>query len=472
MRTPPRLAALTALTSLAALALTAFPSAAAAQQTAQTGDLSVLSYNIAGLPLGIGDGDPETNTPIIGSRLGSYDIVQVQEDFNYHAALYAADDHPHRTATSGGVPFGDGLNTLSDMPFEDFERVKWNDCASGSADCITPKGFTFMRARLAEGVWVDLYNLHTDAGSEAADIAARAKNLAQVSAFMATHSAGNAVIVYGDTNTRYTRVGDGIAEFTADGGLTDAWVEQIRGGDAPNEGDPALVCEDATVDANCEVVDKILYRSGDHVRLDAGQYRNDHAAFRNGPGENLSDHYPIAVDFAWSTTGTFTLSDQFGGPHGDFFTDVDDLDAGDAPASCVCGGPREWTHRRDPRRRHRPRPRRQRRHPLGTRARTRGSTRCRCTCARPRGRPHADLLRPLHHQHRPHARDRHDHERLHHLHGPDRLADHRLPRPRRSRTRQGWRGLHSPLARRRERPSTRARTWPPLSRGRIKGEET
>lgn len=330
MHLPPRLAALTALTSLAALALAAAPEPVEAQEAAASGDLSVLSYNVAGLPLGLGDGDPETNTPIIGSRLGSYDIVHVQEDFNYHAALYAADDHPHRTATSGGVPFGDGLNTLSDLPFEDFERVKWNDCASGSGDCLTPKGFTFMRARLAEGVWVDLYNLHTDAGSEAADIAARAKNLAQVSAFMAEHSAGNAVIVYGDTNTRYTRTGDGIAAFAAGNGLTDAWVELVRGGDAPDEGDPAIVCDDATVDASCEVVDKVLYRSGDHVKLDAGRYRNDHAAFRDANGKNLSDHYPIAVDFSWSTGTAFTLSDQFGGPHGTFFTDVDDLDAGDA----------------------------------------------------------------------------------------------------------------------------------------------
>ena len=332
MRTPPRLAALTAL---AAIALAA-PAPAAAQETeteletAQSGDLSVLSYNIAGLPLGLGDGDPETNTPIIGSRLGSYDLVQVQEDFNYHAALYAADDHPHRTATSGGVPFGDGLNTLSDLQFEDFERVAWDDCASGSGDCITPKGFTFMRVRLAEGAWVDLYNLHTDAGSEAADITARAKNLQQVSSFMDAHSAGNAVIIYGDTNTRYTRTGDGIADFAADNGLTDAWVDLIRGGDAPNEGDEALVCEDATVDETCEVVDKVLYRSGDHVNLDAGQYRNEHAAFRDANGENLSDHYPIAVDFAWSTGSDFTLSDQFGGPHGDFFTDVDNVDAGGA----------------------------------------------------------------------------------------------------------------------------------------------
>ncbi len=52
--------------------------------------------------------------------MAGYDIVNVQEDFNYHAALYADDHHPYRTATSGGAGFGDGLNTLSDHPFEDF----------------------------------------------------------------------------------------------------------------------------------------------------------------------------------------------------------------------------------------------------------------------------------------------------------------------------------------------------------------
>jgi len=36
--------------------------------------------------------------------------------------------------------------------------------ASG-ADCLTPKGFTFMRMVVSEGVYVDFYNLHEDAGS-------------------------------------------------------------------------------------------------------------------------------------------------------------------------------------------------------------------------------------------------------------------------------------------------------------------
>jgi endonuclease/exonuclease/phosphatase family metal-dependent hydrolase len=315
--------------TLAAAAVAAALCLVAAPASAQGGSFSVLSYNIAGLPGFLHDGDPATNTPIIGSRLGPYDIVHVQEDFNYHAALYAADDHPHRTPTSGGVPFGDGLNTLAHLPFEDFQRVTWNDCSSGSGDCLTPKGFTFMRVRLAEGVWIDLYNLHTDAGAESGDLAARRANLDQLSAFMRTRSAGNAVIVFGDTNTRYTREGDAIAEFAAANGLTDPWVQLVRGGSAPAKGDAAILCDDATVDDTCEVVDKILYRSGRYVALEATAYSNEHARFRDGQGTNLSDHYPILSRFSWSTDPAFRMSDQFGGPHGTPFSDVGALRGGE-----------------------------------------------------------------------------------------------------------------------------------------------
>ncbi|WP_199044527.1 hypothetical protein [Glycomyces salinus] len=274
--------------------------APASAQEPENGSFSVLSYNIAGLPAFLQDGDPETNTPIIGSRLDPYDIVHAQEDFNYHASLYAADDHPHRTATSGGVPFGSGLNTLSNYPWTEFDRITWDDCHINQADCLTPKGFTFMRLELADGATVDLYNLHADAGNDQGDLDARASNFAQVTEYIESHSAGNAVIVYGDTNTRYTRAGDPIAGFASDNGLTDAWVELARGGDEPQPGDPALVCDDANVTTGCEVVDKVLYRGGDGLDLEAVEYRNDHADFRDDEGENLSDHYPIAVEFDWT----------------------------------------------------------------------------------------------------------------------------------------------------------------------------
>jgi hypothetical protein len=48
----------------------------------------------------------------------------------------------------------------------DFTRVKWNTCSDASGnDCLTPKGFTFMRMMVADGV-IDFYNLHADAGLE------------------------------------------------------------------------------------------------------------------------------------------------------------------------------------------------------------------------------------------------------------------------------------------------------------------
>lgn len=294
---------------------------------ADGGAFKVLTYNVAGLPeiLSSASTDRRSSTTAIGERLGPYALVNVQEDFNYHSYLYAADGHPYRTATSGPAGIGSGLNTLSDRPFDvdDLERVKWDDCSLGSGDCLTPKGFTFLRVRLAEGVHVDLYNLHADAGTGSGDLTARAANLAQLTSFIRSRSAGNAVIVMGDTNTRYTRTGDTIARFAADNGLTDAWVQRERGGVAPVQGSPALTCDENAVTDACEVVDKILYRGNKLITLNATSYGNDHAAFlEDGTGLALSDHYPISADFSWTVDPAFRLSDQFGGPHGAHYTDL------------------------------------------------------------------------------------------------------------------------------------------------------
>ncbi|MFD5859343.1 jacalin-like lectin [Streptomyces chartreusis] len=321
----------------AALALTGLTATAATPATAAaSGSFDVLTYNIAGLPLGLGDSDPETNTPLIGQRLGPYDIVNVQEDFNYHASLYANDTHPYRTATSGGAAFGDGLNTLSDHPFEDFERVRWNDCTG--TNCLTPKGFTLARVRLAEGVFVDLYNVHTNADSDDAALAARRANVEQLSDFIQANSAGNAVIVMGDTNTRYTRTGDNIRTLVAENGLTDAWVQLVKGGTPPAAGGDALLC-DATAPADgCEVVDKVLYRGSELLSLNATRYHNDWAKFLREDGEHLSDHFPHTVGFSYALDPSLRASDFFGGPHGTAFNDADDLPATPAPRTLTLRG--------------------------------------------------------------------------------------------------------------------------------------
>ena len=83
------------------------------------------------------------------------------QDFNYHAYIYETDDHPYRTPTSGGAAIGSGLNTLSNFDWINSSRVKWDECSNASgADCLTPKGFTFMRVSVDDGVYLDVYNLH------------------------------------------------------------------------------------------------------------------------------------------------------------------------------------------------------------------------------------------------------------------------------------------------------------------------
>lgn len=298
MRNFRRLAALSALALLAGLVATGPASAAS------TGSFTALTYNIAGLPEGLSSAPTPRKpaTTAIGQRLGPYDLVNVQEDFNYHAYLYAADAHPYRTPTSGGAGFGSGLNTLSNAPYSGLQRVKWSQCWIVEADCLTPKGFTFARVQLADGANLDLYNLHADAGDTSGDRAARNSNFAQLTDVIRANSAGNAVLVMGDTNTRYTTSGEPIASFAADNDLTDAWVQLIRGGTAPQPGTPALTCDEANPTTSCEVVDKVLYRSSATVHLTATQYTNDHTRFLDDSGLMLSDHDPISTHFTWTTS--------------------------------------------------------------------------------------------------------------------------------------------------------------------------
>lgn len=104
---------------------------------AQTsGTFNAMTFNVAGLPPILNGnevpGDKTTNTARMGQLMTQYNIslIHVQEDFNFHATLYANDKHPYRTPTSGGVPFGSGLNTLSNYEFIEFERNKWNVCSN------------------------------------------------------------------------------------------------------------------------------------------------------------------------------------------------------------------------------------------------------------------------------------------------------------------------------------------------------
>ncbi|KAH8810027.1 endonuclease exonuclease phosphatase family protein [Hyaloscypha sp. PMI_1271] len=312
--------------SLAAVAATLSSSVSAA---ATSGDFNILSFNVAGLPAILNDnavpGDKATNAGTIGSLFAKYDydVIHVQEDFNYHAYIYATDDHPYRTATSGGAAIGSGLNTLSNFDWIDFAREKWGTCSDASgADCLTPKGFTFMRLIVEEGVYIDFYNLHADAGTEDGDEVARAANLQQVADYIDTWSIGNSVVVYGDTNSRYTRPADGITVFETQNGLTDGFVQLEKGGVNPTV---ETICDNPSLINTCETVDKVLYRGSKQLSLEATYFNYESSKFLQSDGSILSDHNPITVNFTWAVSSTRRQSGFWGGPHGNWFNDLESL---------------------------------------------------------------------------------------------------------------------------------------------------
>ncbi|KAL1894988.1 hypothetical protein Cpir12675_003447 [Ceratocystis pirilliformis] len=81
-------------------------------------------------------------------------------DFESHVGIYETNNYPPRTTALGGPSNGDGLDTLSKIPSSDFRRIKWNKCSNAEdGDCDAPKGFTFMRVCIGEGIYIDMYNL-------------------------------------------------------------------------------------------------------------------------------------------------------------------------------------------------------------------------------------------------------------------------------------------------------------------------
>lgn len=209
-------------------------------------------------------------------------------------------------------------------------RESWNDCSNASgADCLTPKGFTYMRMLVSSSTsdgtlaqYVDVYNLHADAGTNTEDKTARNSNLAQVSSHIKAWSSGLPVLLFGDTNCRYTRTEDNIAIFSSANGMMDAWVELIHGGSVPTI---ESVCDNPSLTNECEIVDKVFFRGSTIASLTATEFNYEGKMFLQDDGNILSDHNPIRVNFTLADGGSLKMSPLSGGPHGDPFSDVDTL---------------------------------------------------------------------------------------------------------------------------------------------------
>jgi len=146
--------------------------------------------------------------PQISPLLNLYDLALVQEDFAYHDLLVVDAGHPyqsdpHPMADPQAFAYGDGLNEFSQFAFGPLDRVTWAECngqLDSGSDCLTIKGFFAATHTLAEGIEVDVYDLHMDAGGSAEDVAARDAQVAQLVAHIEARAGDRPVIVDPDGN--------------------------------------------------------------------------------------------------------------------------------------------------------------------------------------------------------------------------------------------------------------------------------
>ncbi|UIR57079.1 endonuclease/exonuclease/phosphatase family protein [Sphingobacterium sp. SRCM116780] len=266
----------------------------------KAGNFSMITYNIAGLPQGISAAKTERSTSIevIGARLNDFDIINIQEDFNYNNQLYqGGNQHHYRSISMGLAIFGDGLDTLSKYPLSNFRRMKWLN-RTGS-DRLTPKGFTHCSLHLAKGVEIDLYNIHANSQDHIRAAKARRANFNQLATYMRTHSRGKAIILAGDFNAHFDYVEDNLPDFIRETQLTDSWVFLQHDQVIPNI-DPRFLCLDSMdIDNESESIDKIMFRSSKEITLIPKNYQVEKKKFVDDQKIPLSDHWPIRVIFDW-----------------------------------------------------------------------------------------------------------------------------------------------------------------------------
>jgi len=332
--------------STASIASTASTASAG---TPTQGEFLALTYNVAGLPQGISGGDPTTNSPLISPRLNAYDLVLLQEDWGdplgvvplfFHEEIVAEANHPYRSEPApapmgtdlrrfptGPPLIADGLNRLSRYPFGTIQRVMWDTCygefaveaaeailgaaglsgpiddaglgdtvSGGAADCGAQKGFSVARTKLADGIEVDVYNLHGEAGGGPQDEIVRAAGFVQLADYIKKNSAGRPVILGGDTNLHTEPVPDNAEDrrvwekFQADTGLSDVCLVVDCGDDAG-------------------AIDKFAFRNGEGIEILPLSHNFERERFTRSDGEPLSDHDPLAVRFGWRIAGSVEGSD-------------------------------------------------------------------------------------------------------------------------------------------------------------------
>lgn len=293
---------------------------------------TVATLNVDGLPQKIlmvkvnTDGPGNAGSARIGKYLmkKGYDLVMLQEDFNYHDVLSVIlEDDYKMDEWSGDVEVVghtidylhlqnhrfecDGLMGCwkNDLTVTPAGRTPWQQNFgkfSHALDEMVTKGFRRYDVTLKSGDRIVVYNMHMDA-SDNKDVAeqkdekdreARMAQWTQLKEDVLKNLDSRPIIIVGDMNSLYSR--DDVKSVFIDaindsgrGTVSDVWVEMKKQGD--------------------ETVDKILYINpvmGTKIQpvafsLDKEGYQNE--------GKPLGDHYPVAATFQIVTKAATGVED-------------------------------------------------------------------------------------------------------------------------------------------------------------------
>lgn len=243
-------------------------------------EFTVLTYNTHGLPAWIARDDPERRLPLLLERAGAYDLVLLQEDFAYHDRVVEHAPHPLVVRGNGPAPgwlgwSGAGLTVLARAPAPRVERAQpYRHChgwLSAGSDCFGNKGYLMLRLRVAEGIDIDVWDTHLDAGFDDGDYAARAIQLDLLGDVILRESRGRALVVGGDFNTDWSQ--------PRDRALLESFVARIGASIAVRNSHPRWPLR----------LDYLLVRSGARVGLETatGGVAEE---FVDAEGTALSDH--------------------------------------------------------------------------------------------------------------------------------------------------------------------------------------
>ena len=303
---------------------------ATGQETVE--QFSIATLNVDGLPQKIlvlkvnPDGPGNGGTARIGKYLQKegYDLVMLQEDFNYHDVLsvfleddYKMDEWSGDLGVEGrSIDYlhlqnhrfeCDGLMACwkNDLTVTPAPRVPWQQNFgkfSHANDEMVTKGFRRYEVTLRDGTHILCYNVHMDASddwdeesaNDARDKAARMAQLTQLRTDVLSQMGTRPVIILGDLNCFYGR--DAVkAEFidaindSGLGTIADVWVELKNDGAYPTDKAQGM--------AAGETLDKILYINpvtGAQIKPVAFKLDETGYTYDEKP---LGDHYPLSATF-------------------------------------------------------------------------------------------------------------------------------------------------------------------------------